>query len=46
MDPVTTGRYQYPNGYAVYMNRSGQTINPFTGDTSNNANPLAHIPLP
>lgn len=22
MDPVTTGKYQYPNGYAVYMNEA------------------------
>lgn len=28
MDPVTTGKYQYPNGYAVYMNEAGQTVNP------------------
>lgn len=29
MDPVTSGKYQYPSGYAVYMNESGQTVNPF-----------------
>ena len=23
MNPVTSGKYQYPNGYAVYMNSSG-----------------------
>lgn len=31
MDPLTTGKYQYPNGYAVYMNEAGQTVNPLTG---------------
>jgi hypothetical protein len=44
MDPVTTGRYQYPNGYGVYNNVNGQTVNPFTGRTIPNADPLAHIP--
>jgi hypothetical protein len=42
---VTTGKYQYPNGYAVYMNGSGQTINPLTGQTIGNSHPFAHIPL-
>jgi hypothetical protein len=46
MDPVTSGKYQYPNGYAVYMNSSGQTINPLTGQTIARTNPYAHIPLP
>jgi RHS repeat-associated protein len=46
MDPVTSGKYQYPNGYAVYMNSSGQTINPLTGQTIANSHPFAHIPLP
>lgn len=45
MDPVTTGKYQYPNGYAAYMNRSGQTVNPLTGETISNSHPFAHIPL-
>ncbi|MFK4299251.1 hypothetical protein ABH924_004432 [Arthrobacter sp. GAS37] len=43
---VGPGPYRYPNDYAVYMNRSGQTINRLTGDTINNADPFAHIPLP
>lgn len=30
MDPVTGGKYPYPNGYASYSNGS-QTVNPFTG---------------
>jgi hypothetical protein len=46
MDPVTSGKYQYPNGYAVYMNSSGQTINPLTGQTIARTDPYAHIPLP
>ncbi|MEU4192303.1 LamG-like jellyroll fold domain-containing protein [Kribbella sp. NPDC026611] len=46
MDPVTSGKYQYPRGYAVYMNASGQTINPLTGQTIANSDPFAHIPLP
>ena len=27
----------------VYMNQTGQTVNPFTGRTIGNANPLAHF---
>lgn len=46
MDPVTNGAYQYPNGYAVYMNSSGQTINPLTGQTITNFHPFAHLLLP
>ncbi|MFC3996534.1 polymorphic toxin-type HINT domain-containing protein [Nocardiopsis sediminis] len=46
MDPVTTGRYQYPNGYIVYMNSGGQTVNPITGRTVPRSSPYAHIPLP
>ncbi|MFK4728106.1 RHS repeat-associated core domain-containing protein [Agromyces mediolanus] len=46
MNPVTSGKYQYPNGYAVYMNSSGQTINPLTGRTIGRSDPFAHIPLP
>jgi hypothetical protein len=46
MEPVTSGKYQYPNGYAVYMNSSGQTINPVTGRTVTPNDPYAHVPLP
>ncbi len=47
MDPVTSGPYQYPNGYAAYMNAEGQTVNPLTGKTVvGNADPYAHIELP
>jgi RHS repeat-associated protein len=47
MDPVTRGRYQYPNGYVVYMNNDGKTVNPLTGlGGLPNSSPWAHIPLP
>ena len=45
MDAVTTGKYRYPNGYAVYMNKAGQTVNPLTGRTIGPSHPFAHIPL-
>lgn len=45
MDPVTSGRYQYPNGYATYMNSQGQAVNPITGHTIQPSDPLWHIPL-
>uniref|UniRef100_UPI000685A2B2 hypothetical protein n=1 Tax=Effusibacillus pohliae TaxID=232270 RepID=UPI000685A2B2 len=42
MDPTN----RYPNGYAVYMNKTGQTVNPFTGRTTQGkADPWGHIPL-
>ncbi|OBF70983.1 hypothetical protein A5750_20935 [Mycobacterium sp. 852002-51613_SCH5001154] len=37
---------QYPNGYVVYMNGMGQTVNPFTGRTIPPSDDFAHIPLP
>jgi hypothetical protein len=37
---------QYPNGYVVYMNGMGQTVNPFTGRTIPPSDEFAHIPLP
>ncbi|MFD4524187.1 polymorphic toxin-type HINT domain-containing protein [Streptomyces sp. NPDC058470] len=46
MDPVTTGKYQYPNGYVVYMNKAGQSVNPLTGQTVSKADPYNHIPIP
>lgn len=36
MDPVTSGKYLYPNGYVSYFNEAGQTVNPFTGQTISN----------
>ncbi len=44
MDPVTTGKYPYPNGYVSYMNEGGQTVHPHTGQTISNADPMAHWP--
>jgi hypothetical protein len=47
MDPVTTGKNVYPNGYAVYMNAQGQRVNPLTGQMIHDlSDPFAHIPLP
>lgn len=46
MDPVTTGKYQYPNGYVSYMNKGGQAVNPLTGGTLQPSDPLWHIELP
>ncbi len=43
MDPVTTGKYPYPEGYVSYGN-GGQTVNPWTGQTVSNADPWAHWP--
>lgn len=44
MDPVTTGKYQYPGGYGSYSNGAGQTVNPLTGQTIAPSNPWRHIP--
>ena len=46
MDPVTTGKYHYRNGYVTYMNSGGQAVNPLTGRTLQPSDPLWHIPLP
>ena len=45
MDPRTTGPYPYPNGYGVYMNFAGRTINPYTGLPIPRNDPWAHIPI-
>ena len=45
MDPVTSGKYQYPDGYAVYMNEAGQSVDPLTGRTLASSHPFAHLPL-
>ncbi|WP_152990326.1 DNRLRE domain-containing protein [Sphaerimonospora mesophila] len=43
MDPTTTpGGHQYPEGYVNYQNRSGQTVDPFTGKTIGKSHPLWH----
>lgn len=42
MDPTK----RYPSGYAVYMNKNGQTVNPNTGQTTKgNSDPWGHIPF-
>ncbi|MFD0026609.1 hypothetical protein, partial [Streptomyces sp. NPDC058382] len=46
MDPVTTGKYQYPKGYVVYMNKAGQSVNPLTGQTVSKADAYNHIAIP
>jgi hypothetical protein len=43
MDPVTTGEYQYPNGYDVCQNSSQQGFAPLTGNTVPNNSPIRHI---
>jgi RHS repeat-associated protein len=44
MDPVTSGPYQYPNGYGSYNNASGQTVNPYTGSPNiSKTDPMWHI---
>ena len=45
MDPVTKGKYQYPNGYVSYSNASGQAVDPFTGKTVSKTDPMWHIPF-
>lgn len=46
MDPVTSGKYTYPDGYVSYSNGATppQTVNPWTGQTVANADPWAHWP--
>ena len=43
MDPVTSGKYPKPNGYASYMNQTGQTVDPGSGRTIPRSDPNAHI---
>ena len=42
MDPVTSGKYQYPHGYVSYFNELGQAVSPFTGRTIAQSDPLWH----
>ncbi len=46
MDLLTTGAHPKPNGYVAYMNETGQTVNPLTGQTVARSDPFAHIELP
>jgi hypothetical protein len=42
MDPTS----RYPDGYVVYMNKSGQTVNPLTGQTTKGkSDSWGHLPL-
>jgi RHS repeat-associated protein len=41
MDPTP----QNPNGYVTYQNSAGQGVNPNTGRTISNSDPMRHIPL-
>jgi RHS repeat-associated protein len=44
MDPVTSGSYQYPNGYGSYNNSNGQAVNPYTGSANiSKTDPMWHI---
>ncbi|HMC07952.1 MAG TPA: hypothetical protein VKL22_01330, partial [Actinomycetota bacterium] len=45
MDPVTGGKYAYPNGYVSYSNASGQAVNPYTGQTVPKSSSWWHMPL-
>ncbi|WP_103533739.1 polymorphic toxin-type HINT domain-containing protein [Streptomyces sp. SM11] len=45
MDPVTSGKYQYPNGYITYANEVGQFINPHTGKTIDKFSDYWHVPI-
>ena len=44
MDPVTGGKYPYPNGYVSYSNEAGQAVNPATGQTVGKSDPMWHWP--
>jgi hypothetical protein len=43
MDPVTSGKYQYPDGYVKYENANGQGVDPYTGKTG--SKPDTHFPM-
>jgi hypothetical protein len=42
MDPVLGGKYPKLNGYSPYLNRGGQAINPFSGQTVGKSSPWWH----
>jgi hypothetical protein len=46
MDPVTMGRYQYPERRGSYMDSAGQVVNPLIGETRQPSDPLWQFPLP
>jgi RHS repeat-associated protein len=43
MDPVTGGAHPHPDGYANYMNKSGQTVDRATGKTIAKNDPAGHL---
>jgi hypothetical protein len=47
MDSTTAGGPSpgYPNGYVNYSNSSGQSVNPFTGQTVEPSSPWWHMPI-
>lgn len=45
MEPGMHGEHFYPRGYAVYMNKGDQAVDPFTGRTLRPTDPLWHIGL-
>jgi RHS repeat-associated protein len=45
MDPVNDRKYAYPDGYATYMNKFDQAIDPLSGESLARTDPLWHIPL-
>jgi hypothetical protein len=45
MDPVTGGKYEYPNGYVSYSNGSGQAVNSYTGQIRRSARPTTVVAL-
>jgi hypothetical protein len=45
-DPVTSGKYQYPQDYSVSMNEAGQTVDTLARRVVGPSHPRAHILLP
>ncbi|RLK60072.1 RHS repeat-associated core domain-containing protein [Actinokineospora cianjurensis] len=45
MEPVTKGKYQYPNGYVSYLNKMRDPIHPLTGNSIPTSHPYRHIPI-
>jgi hypothetical protein len=45
--PMAPDLPRYPDGYVVYMNNMGQTVNPYSGQTTKlKTDPMAHFKLP
>src|SRR5690554_888822 len=43
MDPITSGKYLYPNGYGNYFNSSNQSIHPYSGNMLSRSSDWWHI---